>query len=199
MELKDIAAVSGKSGLFTVLKPTRTGVILESIDAVKKRTMANANSRVSVLKEISIYTKTGEGSVLLEEVFTNINEKYGVKISVEPKSDEAALRDFIADVVPDYDEDRVYHSDLKKLVSWYLILTEFKPELFKKEEAKEEKEKTSDSSEANEEGTAEVKKAKTKKAPAKKASTSKGTASKKKAATTKKSSSEKDPGKSAKA
>ena len=63
MNLRDIAAVSGKSGLYRVLKPTRTGVILESLDANKTKLVANANSRVSILKEISVYTTTAEGTV----------------------------------------------------------------------------------------------------------------------------------------
>ncbi len=73
MDLKDVAAVSGKGGLFKVVKPTRTGVILETIDADKKKLIANASSRVSILKEISLYTTTGEGSVLLEDVLLKIS------------------------------------------------------------------------------------------------------------------------------
>lgn len=72
MDLKDIAAVSGKSGLYKVLKPTRNGVILESIDEQKTKFIANANTRVSLLKEISIYTDGKEASVPLEDVFSRI-------------------------------------------------------------------------------------------------------------------------------
>lgn len=136
MDLKDVAAVSGKSGLFKVVKPTRTGVILETIDAQKKKTIANANSRVSILKEISIYTTTGENSVLLEEVFKTIHKKFGQEIKVTSKSSEKELLDFLEDVVPDYDNERVYLSDIKKLVSWYKILGDFYPELFVEKEKK---------------------------------------------------------------
>ena len=72
MDLRDVAAIAGKPGLYKVIKPTRTGVILETLDAEKKKLVANANSRVSILKEISIYTNTAEGTVLLEEVYEKL-------------------------------------------------------------------------------------------------------------------------------
>lgn len=140
MDLKDIAAVSGKSGLFKVLKPTRTGVILESIDQQKNKLVANANDRVSLLKEISVYTTSKEASIPLEDVFESINKKYGKTLAINAKSSEAELRKFIEEVVPDYDSERVYNSDIKKIVSWYSILAEFQPEVFEvKEEPKAKK------------------------------------------------------------
>lgn len=140
MDLKDVAAVSGKSGLFKVIKPTRTGVILETIDADKKKLIANASSRVSILKEISLYTTTGEGSVLLEEVLLKIadnNEKK--ELAISSKSSEVELRAFVATVLPDYDEERVYFSDLKKLVTWYNLLITECPDLFVSEVPEKEK------------------------------------------------------------
>ena len=199
MDLKDVAAVSGKSGLFKVLKPTKTGVILETIDENKKRLMANANSRVSILKEISIYTTSEDGSLLLEDVFQTIDKKFGKKLPVEPKSSEDELRDFISTVIPDYDKDKVYHSDLKKLVVWYNLLYQYMPELFdKKEEEKEDKKEVdTKTSKAKSKDSAPAKKASTtKKAPSKTKAEQKTTTAKseskssttKKTATTKSSS-----------
>lgn len=146
MELKDIAAVSGKGGLFKVIKPTRTGVILETIDNSKRKIVANANSRVSILKEISIYTTTGENSILLERVFDTINKKYGNQLELSSKSTESELKSFIEEVVPDYDEERVYISDIKKLISWYNILGNYYPEVLTIQEDTEEKDTTSKTS-----------------------------------------------------
>jgi len=68
MELNEIASISGKGGLFKVLKPGKSGVLLESLDATKTRLVANATHRLSLLSEISIYTTTKEGTVPLEDV-----------------------------------------------------------------------------------------------------------------------------------
>lgn len=132
MDLKDIAAVSGRGGLFKVLKPTRTGVILESIDEQKIKLIANANNRISLLKEISVYTTTKESSLPLENVFTTIYEKFGKKISVNPKSSDQELKTFLGDIVPEYDSEKVYNSDIKKIVNWYSILIEYFPGIFEK-------------------------------------------------------------------
>ncbi len=131
MDLKEIAAISGKSGLFRVLKPTRAGVILESLDEQRTRSVAGPQSRVSLLKEISIYTTDAEGSVPLEEVFRKIYAKYGDQaLPVDSKADTDALGDFMAEVLPEYDRDRVYPSDMKKLVLWYSLLVNHLPEFF---------------------------------------------------------------------
>ncbi len=131
MDLKEIAAISGKSGLFRVLKPTRAGVILESLDEQRTRSVAGPQSRVSLLKEISIYTTDAEGSVPLEEVFRKIYAKYGDQpLPVDNKADADALGDFVGEVLPEYDRDRVYPSDMKKLVLWYTLLVNHLPEFF---------------------------------------------------------------------
>lgn len=132
MELKDIASVSGKGGLFKVLKPTRTGVILEAIDEKKSKLIAGASQRVSLLKEISIYTTTKEGAVPLEDILFKIKSEYGAEVPVSGKSDNRELYDFISKVVPEYDQEKVYPSDIKKLASWYKILYSHAPEVLEK-------------------------------------------------------------------
>lgn len=137
MELKDIASVSGKGGLFKIVKPTRTGVILEALDESKAKFIAGASHRVSILKEISLYTTSQEASLPLEDVLKKIHKEYGKNLPVNSKSSPEELRSFIEKVVPDYDEERVYPSDLKKLISWYELLQKHAPETI--EETKEEK------------------------------------------------------------
>jgi hypothetical protein len=132
MDLREIASVSGKSGLYRVLQPTRTGVILEALDGNNTKLVANANSKVSILKEISIYSTGATQNVALEVVLANIHAKFGATINVNGKSDNAALIAFLGDVLPDFDRERVYVSDIKKLVVWYEILVKFAPSIFEK-------------------------------------------------------------------
>lgn len=141
MELREVAAVSGRGGLFKILKPTKSGVILEAIDASKKRFVAGANERVSILNEISIYTTDKEGSVPLEEVLHKIHATFGADTKITGKSTNDELGAFLAAVLPDYDREKVYHSDIKKLATWYSILQTNFPEILvaKKAEAKAEK------------------------------------------------------------
>lgn len=136
MTLKEIASVSGKPGLYKVVQPTRTGIILETIDDQKKKIIANANSRVSLLKEISVYTTTEEGSVLLEDVFKAIKNVKGNSVAVG--NSDAELFTFLGEVIPDFDRSRVYSSDIKKMVLWFNTVNKYYPELISDAETKEE-------------------------------------------------------------
>jgi hypothetical protein len=140
MELKEIAAVSGRPGLFKVVKPTRTGLILESLDGTNTKIITGPHHRVSLLHEISIYTIEYDKTIPLDEIFRKINKEFGEDPGVDGKSDSDELKAFMEHIVPDYDKDKVYVSDMKKLVSWYAILVKLAPELF--EEKKEEKAET---------------------------------------------------------
>jgi len=136
MELTEIASISGKGGLYKVLKPGKSGVLLESLDAAKSRVVATATQRMSLLSEISIYTTTKEGTVSLDEVLKKINKDFKDDLGVDGNSDASELKAFLKSVLPTYDEDRVYVSDIKKLVKWYSVLLEHAPEIFApKEEA----------------------------------------------------------------
>jgi Fe2+ transport system protein B len=130
MELTEIASISGKGGLFKVLKPGKSGVLLESMDAAKTRIVASATQRLSLLSEISIYTTTKEGTAPLDEVLKKINQEYKNDLGVDANSDGSELKAFLKSVLPTFDEDRVYVSDIKKLVKWYSILLEQAPEVF---------------------------------------------------------------------
>jgi Domain of unknown function (DUF5606) len=137
MELSEIASISGKGGLFKVLKPGKSGVLLESLDATKARIVASATQRLSILSEISIYTTTKEGTVALEDVLKKIHKDFNDDLGVDGNSEANELKAFLKSVLPEYDENRVYVSDIKKLVKWYTTLLEQAPEVFtdKKEEA----------------------------------------------------------------
>ncbi|GAB3894453.1 DUF5606 family protein [Spirosoma agri] len=130
--LKQIANIAGQSGLFRILKPSRNGVIVESLDDKKAKTMMGPTARVSVLNDISIYVDNADQSIPLADVLLAVNEKYGETLTVDPKGSNSELADFMATVVPDYDRERVRTTDIKKLIVWYGILRQFAPEVFEK-------------------------------------------------------------------
>ncbi|MDX5339900.1 MAG: DUF5606 domain-containing protein [Cyclobacteriaceae bacterium] len=139
MNFKDIATVAGKPGLYRVLKPTRTGVILESLDEKKAKLVAGMSMRVSILSDISIYTMTEEGAEPLESVMKKIEAEFQGDTGVDSTSSDAELRAFLKSVLPDFDEARVYTSDIKKLNSWYQLIRIYAPEVLQ-ENTEEEKE-----------------------------------------------------------
>ncbi len=120
MGLDKILSIGGKPGLFRLLTQTRTGFVAESLLDGKKVTVG-LRSNVSVLSEIAIYTL--EEEVPLRQVFLNIQTKEkGGRTSVGHKDEKIKLEEYFFEVLPDYDEDRVYASDIKKVVQWYNIL-----------------------------------------------------------------------------
>jgi hypothetical protein len=137
MTLDDIATLSGKGGLFKVFKPSKTGVILESLDEAKTKLVATPNHKLSILSEISIYTTAKEETIALIDVFQKIHKEFGADLGLDANAEPAELKSFMKAVLPEYDESRVYVSDIKKLVKWYGILLQYAPEIFI--ETKEEK------------------------------------------------------------
>jgi hypothetical protein len=136
MTLKEVAAISGKPGLYKILKPTRNGVIVEGISQEKKKLAVNSTQKVSVLEEISIYVKgMEEESIPLTDVFLKIKDA-DLDLESVNLSDKDAAFEMMEQVLPEFDEDRVYHSDIKKLFTWYLLLEKHLPEVF--EEAQED-------------------------------------------------------------
>ena len=130
MQLREVAAISGKTGLYQILKPTRGGVIVEALDGSGAREAVGASQRLSILSEISMYVTTEEGSEPLGNIFAAIVKKHGAKpLALNAKSDGSDLEAFFAEILPDWDSDRVYLSDIKKLVTWYNILVQCAPEV----------------------------------------------------------------------
>jgi hypothetical protein len=119
MELKDVISISGMSGLYTIVAQSKSGFIVESIGDGKRSPVSSAQ-RISTLGDISIFTNKDE--VPLREVFLKIRETNGEKLPVDHKSGNDALRDFFKTIVPGFDEERVYTSDIKKVVAWYELL-----------------------------------------------------------------------------
>jgi len=126
-ELQELAAISGMPGLYRLVRAARHGVLVESLDEKATRTLAPARNKVSLLSEISIYTQDPDQTVPLTEVFERIYQKHGAASPVTAKASEGELTDFLAGVIPDYDRERVYLSDIKKLASWYGIVSKHRP------------------------------------------------------------------------
>jgi hypothetical protein len=142
MIFNEIATVAGKPGLFKVLKPTRGGVILETLDEKKSKLVAGANHRVSILGEISMYTMTEEGAVALESVMKKIHQEFNGDPGVDGNADTEELKAFLKHVLPEFDEDKVYPSDIKKLVAWYTIISKHAPEVLEEKNDTEEVKET---------------------------------------------------------
>lgn len=130
--LKEVANISGQSGLFKILKPTRNGVIVESLDAAKSRKIAGSTERISILGDISVYlAEHQESSKPLAEIFLAFREKHGEKIAIQPKkATDSELFALLEEVVPNFDRERVYSSDVKKIINWYNIVSQYLPEAF---------------------------------------------------------------------
>ena len=119
MNLDKILAISGKPGLYVLKVQTRTGFVAESLTDGKKITV-NLKSNVSLLSEISIYTYEGEKP--LTEVMQRIAVKENKGQALSHKEDNAKLTAYFKEILPEYDEERVYPSDIKKVLNWYNTL-----------------------------------------------------------------------------
>lgn len=119
MSLDKILAISGKPGIYSLKAQTRGGFLTESLLDGKKLAVGLRHN-VSVLSEIAIYTTTAE--MPLREVFEKIKEKEAGEQTISHKVSKDALEEYFFNLIPDYDEERVYASDIKKVVQWYNIL-----------------------------------------------------------------------------
>jgi hypothetical protein len=119
MNLEKILAISGKPGLYALKVQTRTGFVAESLLDGKKVTVG-LRSNVSLLSEISMYTQTEEKP--LAEVMRKIAIKEDNGPAISHKEDNAKLTAYFLEVLPDYDQERVYPSDIKKVLNWYNML-----------------------------------------------------------------------------
>jgi len=121
MNLQGIVAVSGKPGLWRALAQNKTGYILESLDAQKTKLIANlSTAKLAALHEITIFGI--EDDIKLADVFERMKTAASIP---DTKADGKALRTFFREVAPDHDEEKVYASDMKKIISWYQLLKDF--------------------------------------------------------------------------
>ena len=135
MSLDKILTISGKPGLYQLQNQTRNGFLAISLIDGKKISVS-ARQNVSILAEIAIYTLTKE--LPLSEVFTKIFDKEKGGEAISHKSTKDELEEYFFEILPDYDEDRVYPSDIKKIVQWYNLLTKNGISQFKNESSAEE-------------------------------------------------------------
>lgn len=135
MALEKIMAITGKPGLYKLVAQTRSGFVAESLENGKRMSIGLRNN-VSLLSEIAIYTLTEE--IPLRKVFETIKEKEeGKEASVAPKAAKEDLEAYFFDILPDYDEDRVYPSDIKKVIQWYNLLVKSGMDDFSESETEE--------------------------------------------------------------
>ena len=116
MTLEKVIAISGKPGLFEIISQSKSGVIVESL-ADKKRFPVNSLHNISTLNDIAIYTY--EEEIPLKQVFCSIFDKEEGKESINPKSSKNELLNYFSEVLPDFDQERVYASNIKKVLAWY--------------------------------------------------------------------------------
>ncbi|MDP4266830.1 MAG: DUF5606 domain-containing protein [Bacteroidota bacterium] len=134
MDLSKILSISGQSSLFKLVGHTKSGAIVEFLKE-NKRFPIYASHKVSVLSDISVYTE--EDVVSLEEVFKRIYKKEEGKPTIDPKSDNDILKKYFEEVIPEYDKERVYISDIKKVLTWYNQLQEVNLLVFDEEKNEE--------------------------------------------------------------
>lgn len=139
--LKGIIAITGKPGLYKLLSRGRNSLIVEDL-ATGKRTPSYPHEKVISLADISMYTNADD--VALADVLDSLHKvAEGKPVDIKSFADEAAIRDFFGQVLPDYDRDRVYTTDIRKLIQWYNQLlaagiTEYKDKEDEKSEEKTE-------------------------------------------------------------
>lgn len=121
MDLSKVLSIAGKPGLFKMVSQSKSGLIVESL-LDGRRIPAFSHERISSLEEISIFTETED--VPLKEVFQSLFKKEDGKATISHKSDTKDLKALMLDILPDYDQERVYVSDIKKLVNWYNLLVD---------------------------------------------------------------------------
>jgi hypothetical protein len=117
--LKGILSVSGQSGLFKLVAESKNNIIVESLET-HKRIPVHSTAKVSALEDIAIYTENGD--VPLKDVFKSISQKENGGAAISPKASDYELKAYFEKVVPEFDKDRVYISDIKKVLSWYNAL-----------------------------------------------------------------------------
>ncbi len=153
MDLTEIMSISGKPGLYKMISQTKNGMLVESM-LDQKRFPVFAHEKISSLEEISIFTETDD--LPLKDIFKKINDLLEGGKALSHKSSAEELKEFFEDVVSDYDKERVYVSDIKKVIQWYNLLHEkemldFTEEEEEKEDEEESKEAETDNTEENKE------------------------------------------------
>ena len=122
MRIREIVAISGMGGLFKVEGQKPNGLIVTSLQEGWTKFVSNRQNMFSLLENISIYTETD--NVELADVLVKVHEMKASHAVPDPASDTTTLRDWFTGIQPDHDQEKVYISDIKKLIRWYNILDE---------------------------------------------------------------------------
>ena len=139
--LKDILAISGQPGLFKIVSKGAKNLIVESlIDG--RRIPAHSTNKIISLEDIAIFTESGE--VPLKDVLKKVADKEDFKKSIDPKSSGNVLKTYFKEILPDFDEGRVYVSDIKKVIQWYNILQENEMLNFEEDETESSEDASTD-------------------------------------------------------
>lgn len=121
MNLQAIVSVTGKGGLFKVIGKNKSGFILESLDEAKTKIITGSNQKLATLNDITIFGTSDD--LTLKSIFENIDKAKDTNPIPDAKSEPAILKKYFAEISPEHDPERVYGSDIKKIVSWYSILS----------------------------------------------------------------------------
>lgn len=123
MELKDIVAIAGQPGLYHVIGQRKNGLIVEALDGSGKKIPTSATTKVSILSDIAMFTMEGEER--LAAILVSIHDKAKEGLSIpDRKAGDDAFPQFLGKILPNYDNEKIYLSDMKKLASWYGILSD---------------------------------------------------------------------------
>ncbi|MFH0893941.1 MAG: DUF5606 domain-containing protein [Bacteroidota bacterium] len=141
MDLSKVMTVSGKGGLYSLVAQNKGGIIVESL-VDGHRMQVFASQRVSSLEEISIFT-TGE-DLPLKDAMKKMFDTLKGEPCIDPNSDAPKVKEFISGLIPEIDHERVYNSDLKKLLTWYNLLNEHKMLVFDEETTEEKTEEVTE-------------------------------------------------------
>ena len=122
MNLRGIVSLSGKAGLFKALAQNRSGFILESLDAAKNKVVTNATSKLATLDDITVFGE--DDDITLLSILEKMKETASSINIPDAKADGKILREYFTSIVPNHDPERVYTSDIKKIITWYNILSQ---------------------------------------------------------------------------
>lgn len=135
IDLKDIVTISGYSGLFKIISPARHGLLVESLDEHRQRSVKHIqNHRIANLEDIGIYTTDEKETLPLSTIFERLYAEFAGSLSHELYDTPDRLQELMARIAPEYDAKRVYVSYSKKIIHWYCLLIKYVPELFSAKE-----------------------------------------------------------------
>jgi len=138
MDLKDFIAIKGKSDLFRIMSKTPKGIIVETLNETKAKFKIQPNLQVLILQDITIFSNDNT-DLFLKDVFLSIYKRDGLTINTSLKDDPILLKQFFSEIVPNHDQEKVYISDIKKIIKWYSILAQWYPEVIENLAKEEEK------------------------------------------------------------